>query len=303
MRTSNAHGEPKAKAPSRSTGFSLVELLVVIAIIGVIVSLLVPGLSYAKIQAKAARTRTIIQAIEAGLEMFYNDSNVGGDYPPSAWDTRDPGKTHPWGGSGFKTFGAQTLVWALIGPDKLGSAGFKTNDLEALYDLKGPGPKATRADILFSRADEYIHGLGRLGINVSDRGSSEMPAVIDDFGMPILYFKADPRAAVADRYNLADNQGFKNVPGPDRGVVHPLWNDQYITADATNSQVPATADINSYFRCYIWNSKIEMAYQPANPDEYLLISAGPDKLYGTVDDITNFPLVDGKNHDRGLLPK
>ncbi len=298
MRTSNAHDEPKAKAPSRSTGFSLIELLVVIAIIGVIVSLLVPGLSYAKIQAKAARTRTIIQAIEAGLEMFYNDSNVGGDYPPSAWDTRDPGKTHPWGGStGFKTFGAQTLVWALIGPDRNGTAGFKTNDLGTLYNLKGPGPTAARADILFSRADEYIHGLGRLGINVSDRGSSEVPAVIDDFGMPILYFKADPTAAVANRYNLADNQGFKTVPGPDRSAVHPLWDEKYITGAAT------TAGITSYFKCYIWNSKIEMTYQPANPDEYLLISAGPDMLYGTADDITNFPLVDSKNHDRGLLPK
>ncbi len=295
MRISNTPAKPTAKVPSKSGGFSMVEILVVIAIIGLLVGILVPSLYYAKTQAKITRTRTILQAIESGLEMFYNDTIVGGDYPPSEWDTRDLGKTHPWGsgGGGFKAFGAQMLVWALIGPDRKGTLGFKTDDLGTLYDLKGAGPKGKRADLFFSRADDFVSGLGRLGLYVSGRGNAEVPVIADDFGMPILYFKPDPTKPMADRYDLTDNDAFK---APRRSDLHPLWKDQYITKDAD------AAGIDSYFKCFIWNSKIEYSYQPYNSEEYLLISAGPDRKYGTGDDITNFPLVGGKNYDGSKLP-
>lgn len=300
MRASNALAEPTANDPgnsAKSAGFSLVELLVVIAIIGLLVGLLVPGLNYAKTQAKITRTRTLLQAIESGLEMFYNDTNVGGDYPPSEWDTRDLGKTHPWGkgGGGFKAFGAQMLVWALIGPDRKGTLGFKNIDLGTVYHLKDPGPKAERVDLFFSRADDCVRGLGQLGLYVSGRGNAEVPVIADDFGMPILYFKPN-RVKTDDRplgYILTDNDAFM---GRARGHLHPLWDDQYITTDAD------AAGIDSYFKCFIWNSKIEYSYQPYNSESYLLISAGPDRLYGTGDDITNFPLVGGKNYDGTELP-
>ena len=46
------------------------------------------------------------------------------------------------------------------------------------------------------------------------------------------------------------------------------------------------------FARYIHDHKSEQAsagpVKPVNPDTYLLISAGPDGIYGTNDDINNF---------------
>ena len=296
MKISNAHAEPTTKAQSKSAGFSLVEILVVIAIIGLLVGLLVPSLSYAKTRAKITKTRTLLQAIESGLEMYYNDPNFGGEYPPSVWDDRDPDKTNPWGGrSGFEAYGAQTLVWGLIGPDRKGTLGFKNKDLAGAYKLKpSTNPMVPRADLFFSRADDCVKGMGQLGIHIGGRGNAEVPAIADDFGMPILYFKADLTKPLGDRFDLTDNEGFIF---PRRAALHPIGDDQYITKDARDRLNPASAEIDTYFQCFIWNSKIEYSYQPVNSESYLLISAGPDMLYGTGDDITNFPLVGGKNYD------
>jgi prepilin-type N-terminal cleavage/methylation domain-containing protein len=74
----------------RSKGFTLIELLVVVAIIALLVSILVPSLSYARELTKRALCGANLNGLYKGLAMYYAESNdvtpriVDGDGDPSA---------------------------------------------------------------------------------------------------------------------------------------------------------------------------------------------------------------------------
>ncbi len=99
-------------------------------------------------------------------------------------------------------------------------------------------------------------------------------------GMPILYYKADTSKTAHDMddpnnpeniYNYKDNHALLalGVPGKP-GVKHPMYEDPKIFYEITQ------------------NEKILTDSKPHRGDTYILLSAGPDGLYGTPDDIANF---------------
>ena len=69
------------KATMKSA-FTLVELLVVIAIIGILAALLLPALSAAKGNARRTTCLNNLKQINAGIRMYYDDSN---DNSPTAY--------------------------------------------------------------------------------------------------------------------------------------------------------------------------------------------------------------------------
>jgi prepilin-type N-terminal cleavage/methylation domain-containing protein len=264
--------------------FTLVELLVVIAVIALLVSIIMPSISGAKILARKARVTTTLKTISNGLEMFRSDQLLqfqGGAYPPpSFWDTAVGG--NPYSASGqdstgrsgtsIRVYGAQMLVWGLAGADLLGPPppGFNTNTIQTYYVLDANGPHTPREGPFIDTSKATIQNpTANESIFIGSTGASaSIPCIIDDFGRPILYYAATDTNIGMAKYDCNDNLPFYRTTG----TTDPLAN---------------TAN----FQKFIHNPKITTSQQPMNDKSYLLISAGPDGLYGTRDDITNFPIT------------
>jgi len=241
-----------------------------------------------KDRARKAKQKAEFLSMDMALLAFKGDY---GDYPPSY---RDPAYN-----------GANKLAEALLGRDLLGfnpKTQWLAND--GLYiDVSDPAAEATQEQIE-QRKDPYLDISTARPFLVGDlyedpttlyswtyllcdvfpvkrisRGGETTKA-----GTPILYYKANPsnKTMRSDlqrnkrTYNATDNYELTSrtksiVSGWE--IEHPLGDD---------------TDNFQYFSDFIENPKIQSAVTAYNPDSYILISAGPDGLYGTGDDVTNF---------------
>jgi hypothetical protein len=228
------------------------------------------------------RQKAQFHSLEAALELFANEFD---HYPPS--DAND--------GAGLPYCGAMKLSEAMMGWDLLGfhsQSAFRRDGVDPrtgdtlydptvlkdrrgpflplesacayrLVDIYGKGNTAPFLETTFVLCDTYMH------TRVSGVKT----------GMPILYYRAhvdrtahdvnDPDNP-ANIYDYRDNQTLiaLGVPGKP-GVVHPL------------------ADPKRFYRNTLNHRSTDQPH-PYNADRYILISAGPDGLYGTADDICNF---------------
>jgi type II secretory pathway pseudopilin PulG len=251
------------------------------------------------------------------------------------------------GGRNIDMSGAGLLVFALAGADLLGCPGFKTFRSGSDYwaqdtDDRENGPDDSGAYALDPDTREPVHPrvspfidlsrvtvtkwnpnaqttdgpLGSFEIPMEDEATESLgeqpyrrpyPMFLDDFGGPILYWRADPAGSrVADR-SPTDSQAL----GPYRGIFHFADNADLLSIDEHPLQLTAggsdhrlvfgynaplmPGDINlndssrkDNFAAYIRNKSIEARVTPQRKDSYLLISAGPDGVFGTADDIANF---------------
>lgn len=345
-------------------GFTLVELLTVIAIIGILIAILVPGISAIRGQVNKTATRATLSTLETGIETFRADSRIGGAYPPSGAPKTGPQRpgggyvvANPYqgvnNGADIGISGGGILFWALAGADQLGCPGFEPTrpgitNWAKTSDSRPGGAYAldpnTRQPVV-PRSGPFVD-LAKVKISQFNaaRGSWDIPAeldarqelnlqpvqrefpmFLDNFGQPILYWKADPAGVVladdraqtgADRgiYHFEDNaalvsggqslvlnknrerhrlgdsslasggsNGFGGDNGPGNGInpfANYILNVQQLqstggTYNPENVIGPATGGAPG-------------KYAPQNPDRFLLISAGPDGIFGSGDDIANF---------------
>lgn len=141
---------------------------------------------------------------------------------------------------------------------------------------------------------------------------AKMPVFLDAWDRPILYYKASPGSAkmLADStgpgiYRQADNavitgsvDGDLTLDGLDFGAGKNVDYKGYhaiakakgpaITAKVQEDMIDNTTDFPNSFALFILDQKVKSRPTPVQKDTYLLISAGPDGIYGTADDITNW---------------
>lgn len=271
----------------KAKGFTLVELLTVIAIISLLVTIILPSLGNARTLARVTQTRAgLFRAIGTALESFHDDQVLGNDeYPPSTWDTGGTIGGDPYGSDSYLAPGAETLLWALTGADRLGSPGFKSNlnPTDGLYEISSGQPEHTRVIYIEPSQVDIAE------VPADDSASRNATVYLDSFKSPILYYRANTRADDAlEIYDRDDNQEL--IEGrPDQP--------QALSEDLSSETFNGVS-ISEAFEKFTGNPGIPTnnVYRPHFPDKYILISAGPDEEFGTKDDITDYQLT-GENYE------
>jgi hypothetical protein len=147
----------------------------------------------------------------------------------------------------------------------------------------------------------------------------EQPVMLDHFGYPVLYYAANtrfakrPNAAVAGYgddpnapkgiFTFSDNALFTGMKTTGNTGPYDPWDfgagkhkiqhfGVYNTPDGLPDAQTIDADVNT-FPYYILNKELYKSTNkrsaiPHRRDSFLLITPGPDGLYGTPDDVTNF---------------
>lgn len=151
-----------------------------------------------------------------------------------------------------------------------------------------------------------------------------IPFFVDSFGNPVLYYRANPQTdkpfttgrrggnLEIGQYDQTDNAGITGTSGQD-GVYADIIPNQFEGWDITGAGYSGNYahDLGEFgyrpnqktfpepktfagFLCdgRIFDNTMDSSGQgrlwPYRPDTYVLISAGPDGVFGTNDDITNF---------------
>ncbi len=140
---------------------------------------------------------------------------------------------------------------------------------------------------------------------------------VDEFRMPLLYYRANPAAKLITGTSgqnrlpgvfqqedngiitgsegpsgIYENDGIDFGPGPiqvggNDGNLHGLTETKYPAA-LPNSADLSTPEYDYTFERFVWDKTSKQRNTAVRNDTYLLISAGPDRRYGTDDDVTNF---------------
>lgn len=135
---------------------------------------------------------------------------------------------------------------------------------------------------------------------------------LDAFDQPILYYRANPTGTLIAGvqtalspgtaglgiYDLYDNFTFTGVVNPVDGQFGPRLNNPRgldFGAGPTHPLGRLGNPLNPgstvrTFSYTIWDSNVLALPRPQRPDTFILLSAGPDHLYGTPDDIGNIQI-------------
>jgi prepilin-type N-terminal cleavage/methylation domain-containing protein len=321
----------RGSSTGRGAAFTLIELLVVIAIITALIAILMPALRSAREQARRLSTLNTLKVIGDGLEFFRgeNEQEFQG-YPPSAVaeDETEPGSQ--------VIFGAQWLVRHLMGKDLLGyrpahlvpppadgPAPVSPYAQEGWYDhvaRSRMGPYVDPSNIPLSKPADLPGKPDLSTLAEVDALTLEQRVILDAFGYPILYYRADPHQAARSNANIARYSRTSEQPGiytfEDNALFtgmrldtggsgdYPPWNFALATAphlianfgpeELTPDRVAASRDTFVY---YILDKNAfgasaagddQRTITPYRRESYMLISPGADGRYGTPDDVNNF---------------
>ena len=238
-------------------GFTLIELLVVMGIIGLLVGMLVPAVNYAITAGRVAATRNTINSLSAGLYAFRKD---WGMFPPSSKKVSTRlGVTDSY----TQRYGYANLALYLLGPQ--GNGWGAPNNKGAPFggiatEKFGPYFEPERGADIHTVRDAFpaLPATGTSSPESLARGC-------------ILYFRYESNEAPP---SFLQGKGIAgclawddNPAGQSCDTSQGFVNDQHFAASATYTLLSATGGTAPVR----WRS-----------DEFLLISSGPDRLFGYV---------------------
>ncbi|MHC4123848.1 MAG: type II secretion system protein [Planctomycetota bacterium] len=294
----------KAEKSSNKKAFTIVELITVITVIILLISLVMPASNVIRKYARTVKQKAQFHAINTALEVF-NVEYEG--YPPSD----DPGqKTSP----GTPYCGAVKLCEALMGQDLEGFYPFSDFDAGSISDYNDL-TIGIRKDLYLQPDNAEAHRLayvwgyvtgsppvlqttaghdGALFVlcDVYKRFTNKDPNSKGKIGMPVLYYKANTISKFINPYdpnekniyNYYDNAALIDFTNP-LGDIHPMANSPVVFYGEKAVDYPSKD--NQYYYPGIRNTSIS-GLRPNRADSFILMSAGPDGLYGTKDDMFNF---------------
>ena len=306
----------KRKSKHNRTGFTLVEILTTIVIIAILLGLLIPALTMVEKSAVKVKQKVQFHGIEISLETFSTDM---GDYPPSSCSAaygnytasqrlaeamvgRDGLGFHP--DSKFLENGTDGTV--LAPGNALYYPAFTPADAAErdanLAARKGPYLELENANAVML-SDLYGTGAVNLGNLVDSYVLADMYKITKNAatgkmtGSPILYYKANKgkiqhTESLAAPTDSGTNQCTYNVYDSIGDALNGLGGIVQRRPLSTNSGshpiaggMPADRQL---FYNQTQNPNFSSPLRPYRSESFILQSAGPDSLYGTVDDVFNF---------------
>ena len=238
----------------RNAGFTLVELLTVVIIIGLLVAILLPTVTSAIKTAMAANSRTRVNSLDKGCELYKKEYQL---YPGQRYMTD---ATRGLNGSGGSKTGSQVLAASMY-----------------LFNVTNPTDTTQVPRGGFDTyKDEFLVKDGKQpGISATDR-----PFYLSD-GFPrqqayaILYYPAVPGS---------NNSSYVSDSNPNYRYEHNQPHTDFlpVNADGTNQKTKFFTTITDD-RFGTGNLS-----KPFRYNMFLLIAPGPDRKYFTSDDIKNF---------------
>ena len=311
---------------SRSA-FSLIELLVVIAIIAMLTGVLVPGIRVITRSAKRLKQSSVFHGYRTGLELFskdfndyYPDSEMLPITGPGALVCGAQHLAEALMGIDQKGFDPKSKWYSPShGNDVYASTarGSTPAQVAACDNRRREVYVEQKDDGCYALEDVYdVASGGSIGSVYSPRvfTSARAPVLTDIFkrkrielttaagttirvkvGTPVLYFKADTTSRLFTDdplgisnhanwiYNYEDNRAIIELGT----VLDPTVKHRY---DASESETVNGTPMNGveFFYHKIKNPDVDAFEKPYNPKTFILMSAGPDGVFGTKDDVTNF---------------
>lgn len=253
----NAASQTDIRNPQRA--FSLIELLVVITILGLLISILLPSLSKAKLVARAADTRSRIQNLSAACQLYKQDT---GYYP---------GQRYP---DQLTTYtGSQVLAASLLG--------------YTYSELTSTNPIAEKASYVAMQSGLIDRFYNQANSKWESKFTKRPASILDGFpeADAILYYPSviGATGSVTTAYAFSHNDEPSYFH---KGEV--VGEFQKLIADTKFGFLNGSA-----FGTNDWPIKSDGAftaskYRAVNSDTFILIGAGVDRKFFTDDDVKNW---------------
>lgn len=313
--------------------FTMAELMVVMAIIIIIIAIAVPSLTAARTAAIKTSVKSQIMALDIALESFRKDNGeyIPSNSAQFARNTVDPiPEMTEWEVGGFGEMnGAHLLVDAIIGRDRLGYDRYRSTftgspndynrwDQNRLNERRRPYIEIDSIELSsFDNPAMDIFGIIPNSLPRPNNTEVEVPVFIDKFGWPILYYRASPTSTIQwpiiqtninmiygdGIYDGLDNALFTSYAGGSphkisdaNGALPNLCNVGYNTDDL--SSIPNGGTFAEFIRSFrstaYYNGENIHCPRPVNSDSFILLSAGKDGIYGSIDDVANFDVFSRK---------